>query len=356
MANRKAAYKEQYTTQQILNRSFDDTYEVVAVEILAEYSGATSRLQADASGNLKVNVAAGTVVVDLDNADDDVLIYGYDGTNNQKVKTDASGELQVDVLSSALPSGAATSAKQDTIIGHLDGVEGLLTTIDADTGNISTKIDTLAAAIFTEDDAHITGDEGIQLLAVRTDTPANRSGADGDYEPLQVSAGRLWVDASGKTLTVDGSGVTQPISHAALTELAAAIDTEVQVDIVGSLPAGTNNIGDVDVASIAAGTNAIGRVGHDITGIGHGVKTVTNAGTDEALAGSTTCKRVVIQAQTDNTGYIAVGATGVDATVATGNGALLTPGASIEIDIDNLADIFIDATVSGEGVRYSYFT
>lgn len=38
---------------------------------------------------------------------------------------------------SALPTGAATSAKQDTIIGHLDGVEGLLTTIDADTGTLA---------------------------------------------------------------------------------------------------------------------------------------------------------------------------------------------------------------------------
>lgn len=59
----------------------------------------------------------------------------------------AGTEMQVDVVTSALPTGAATSANQSTIIGHLDGVEGLLTTIDADTGNISTKIDTLAGAV-----------------------------------------------------------------------------------------------------------------------------------------------------------------------------------------------------------------
>lgn len=53
----------------------------------------------------------------------------------------------VSAASLPLPSGASTSANQTTIIGHLDGVEGLLTTIDADTGNISTKIDTLAAAV-----------------------------------------------------------------------------------------------------------------------------------------------------------------------------------------------------------------
>lgn len=59
--------------------------------------------------------------------------------------------------------------------------------------------------------------------------------------------------ASMTAVTVDGSGVTQPVSHAALTELAAAIDTEVQCDIVGALPAGTNLLGRVS-ASLETGT------------------------------------------------------------------------------------------------------
>ncbi len=46
-----------------------------------------------------------------------------------------------------------------------------------------------------EDSAHSTGEHGIMGLAVRNDTPANLSGADNDYEPLQVSAGRLWASA-----------------------------------------------------------------------------------------------------------------------------------------------------------------
>jgi hypothetical protein len=65
------------------------------------------------------------------------------------------------------------------------------------------------------------------------------------------------VDDNGGSLTVDG---TVAVTHAALTELATAIDTELQVDIVGALPAGNANIGDVDVASIAAGDNNIGNV------------------------------------------------------------------------------------------------
>ncbi len=95
-------------------------------------------------------------------------------------------------------------------------------------------------------------------------------------------------------------------------------------------------------------------VNHATKAIGHGVKTVTTAGTDVVLAADTLAKWVIIQAQTDNSGNIAVGAAGVDATEATGTGVLLDAGQSISLAIDNLADIFIDSSVSGDGVRYTY--
>lgn len=88
--------------------------------------------------------------------------------------------------------------------------------------------------------------------------------------------------------------------------------------------------------------------------IGHGVKTVTTAGTDIALATSRTARWVIVQSQTDNTGLIAVGAAGVDATEATGTGVALAAGESVTLPIDDLASVYIDATVSGEGVRYTY--
>lgn len=115
--------------------------------------------------------------------------------------SDAGGSITVDgtfwqatqpvsAASLPLPTGASTSANQTTIIGHVDGIEALLGTIDADTSALA----------------------------------------------------------------------------------GAVAGTEVQVDIVGALPAGTNaigklaansgvDIGDVDVTSIAAGTNLIGNVG-----------------------------------------------------------------------------------------------
>jgi len=127
-------------------------------------------------------------------------------------------------------------------------------------------------------------------------------------------------------------------------------------EVLNAIYDDTNGALKTNATVIATSTNVIGRVGHDITGIGHGVTTVTTAGTDVALAASTPCKKVDIQAQTDNTSAIAVGGSGVDATVATGTGIFLNPGDVYSLEIDNLADIFIDSLVSGEGVRFSFFT
>lgn len=61
-------------------------------------------------------------------------------------------------------------------------------------GSATTAAGDLAKA---EDAAHSSGDVGVMMLAVRKDTPANLSGTDGDYEPLQVSGGYLWTSAQG---------------------------------------------------------------------------------------------------------------------------------------------------------------
>ena len=129
----------------------------------------------------------------------------------------------------------------------------------------------------------------------------------------------------------------------------------------GTITCGVAGSSDAEVfpylpTQIIAGTAAIGKVGHDKTGVGHGVKTVTTAGTDVALASSTTAKIVIIQAQTDNTDAIAIGASGVDATIVTGDGVILYAGDSIALEVDDLADVYIDALVNGEGVRYTYLT
>lgn len=92
-------------------------------------------------------------------------------------------------------------------------------------GAALTALQLIDNVVLTEDLASAGGESGVQLLAVRDATPGNTSGAEGDFEPLQVNAGRLWVDASGVTLTVGSHAVTNAgtfvvqIDGAALTAL-----------------------------------------------------------------------------------------------------------------------------------------
>lgn len=85
---------------------------------------------------------------------------------------------------------------------------------------------------------------------------------------------------------------------------------------VGSaLPAGDNNIGNVDLASaIPTGTNSIGKVGLDLTAS----TTFTVVATGEIAGSATdavmptvTCKMVKFKASYDNAGRVYIGITGV---------------------------------------------
>lgn len=229
---------------------------------------------------------------------DDITIAdgGNSITVDGTVAAAQSGTWNVNNVSGtvSLPTGASTAANQTTIIGHVDGIEGLLGTIDTDTGNIATNTSTTAAGFATEGSALGSG------VLLQGDDGTDRKNIN-----VHATTGDVQVDVT-NTVTVDGSGVTQPVSASSLPlptgastaanqttiighvdgiegllttidadtgTLASAVSgTEVQVDVVGSLPAGTNtigklgansgvDIGDVDVTSISAGSNLIGDVG-----------------------------------------------------------------------------------------------
>jgi len=125
-----------------------------------------------------------------------------------------------------------------------------------------------------EDAASADADIGVPALAVRKATPANTSSTDGDYEFLQMSAGRLWTSA-----TIDAA---LPAGTNAIGKLAANSGVD---------------IGDVDVltmpnVTLAATTNTIevvGDVAHD-TGVGG--NPVQVAGAACAMADSAPGNRV----------------------------------------------------------------
>jgi hypothetical protein len=193
--------------------------------------------------------------------DDNGASLTVDGT----VAATQSGTWNVTNVSGtvSLPTGASTAANQSTIIGHLDGVEGLLTTIDGDTG-------ALAAAVKAEDAAHSSADTGIMALAVRRDADTSLVGADNDYAPLQVnSTGSLKVAitagaGSGGTSIADGASFTR--NTTSLTPVGGVVET--------SAPTVTN--GDAVALSLTTG----GAVRVDVASGG-----ITGRAEDSAAAG-----------------------------------------------------------------------
>lgn len=85
-----------------------------------------------------------------------------------------------------------------------------------------------------------------------------------------------------------------------------------------------------------------------------GRQTVTSAGTAVQLSTTpTSILEVAITAETDNTGYIVVGASDVVASLSTRKGVPLAAGGSITLGVDNLTDVYLDSTVSTDGVTYT---
>lgn len=227
---------------------------------IRDAAGNERGLNVDASGNITVNVT-GTVTVGS---------HAVTNAGTFAVQAAQSGTWTVDL-------GATDNAVLDnidadltTIIGHVDGVEGLLTTIDGDTGNIVTAVQLLDDIVLAEDAAHQTGDKGVMALAVRQDVQAD-FGADGDYVPLSINAdGELRVNVSG--ITVSGATeYTEAATDASFTGpivmMEGAADAAVPLQGTAAdgllVNLGSNN----DVVATNAGTFAVQVDGSALTAL-----------------------------------------------------------------------------------------
>lgn len=176
----------------------------------------------------------------------------------------------VSAASLPLPSGASTSANQTTIISHLDGVEGLLTTIDADTS--------VLAAIDYATGADVAS---IAVVGGGTEATAQRVTIAND------SSGVLSIDDNGGSLTVDGTvavtgsvAVTGPLTDTQLRATAVPVSgafyqaTQPVSGTVSAAQSGSWSVG------VSAGSAVIGQV--NITD-GTTKATVRELGTNDAL-------------------------------------------------------------------------
>ena len=185
-----------------------------------------------------------TIEVHTDKAEDSMLVFSNttkDGSGTSYVPlVDSDGHLQVDALSSALPSGAATAANQSTIIGHVDGIETLLTAANVDHAAIEVLLtaidadtDAIKTAVQVLDDWDDSNYANVNINLAGSDAPTGGGSDSGDIRVTIAndSTGVVSVDDGGGALTVDGT-VTANLSatdNAVLDTIDAVLDT-IKVD------------------------------------------------------------------------------------------------------------------------------
>jgi hypothetical protein len=242
--------------------------------------------------NVTLTTEGGDVAIDvaLDKANDTITVFSNtakDGSGTSFVPlVDSDGHSQVDIVSSALPSGGATAANQATIIGHVDGVETLITSSNTKLDTLETTltaIETDAAAIevlITSTNSKIDTFDAVldNILAknteidtvldnIKVDTEAIETAVelldnavDGNY--LNVNANIAGTDIAGGAGGVNSGvqRVTLASDDPAVTDLAAieVLLTAANVDhaanevLLTTIDSDTNNIKTATEASQAA--------------------------------------------------------------------------------------------------------
>jgi len=161
-----------FTEREILNKALNSGEDALKVDI--------------DNVTLKTEGSDIAIEVHLDKAEDNVLVYA--NTNKAGSGTsyvplvDADGHLQVDVMSSGLPSGGATSANQSTMITALQLIDDAVYVDDADWSDGSSK-HMLVGGLY-----------------------GSNTITSGDVGPIALAAdGAVHIDDGGNTITVDGT-------------------------------------------------------------------------------------------------------------------------------------------------------
>lgn len=160
-----------------------------------------------------------------------------------KIGTGADGVYDADV-SSANPLHVRLYVGTTTCNLSTGVAAGALRVVSASDCPAVTALQVIDNLVLLEDAAHASADPGVQVLAVRKATPANLSGTDGDYEPLQISAGRLWASATIDAALPAGtnaigklasnSGVTIGAVEIAAAQTLATVTTVTTVTAIGT--------------------------------------------------------------------------------------------------------------------------
>lgn len=172
---------------------------------------------------------------------------GFSEGSGATVSTDDAGAAgHVQIIKLAISAdGSATVIPADATYG-----------LDVDVTRIQAIVPGVAATNLgkAEDAAHTTGDTGVAMLAVRTDTEAASSGTDGDYEVLHT-------DATGNLRTTTQLRDSNDVVLQFATPLTVAATPSIDA---GAYSDGDNLDGAIisfaDAAAVAAGSGYIDHI------------------------------------------------------------------------------------------------
>lgn len=248
----------------------------VDVTSVAPGTGASSLGKAEDAAHTSADVGVFVLAVRADTA---ASTAGTDGDYAGLI-VDSAGRLWCNVsntvtVASHAVTNAGTFAVQATQAGGwtVTGAGGTFPVTDSggsltvDNGGTFAVQATIAAGAATigkaEDVASADADVGVPAMAVRKAAPANVSGTDGDYEFLQMSAGRLWCSATVDAALPAGTnaigklaanaGVTIGAVEIAAAQTLATVTTVTTVSTVTNL----SQMGGVAIA-LNAGTVSTG--------------------------------------------------------------------------------------------------
>jgi hypothetical protein len=240
-----------------------------------------------ATGEIPVSLSGGSIAIDFSGTPGSPVpskagyMGGTDGTNLRGLKTDSSGELQIDVLSSALPSGAATEATLSTLNGKVpsQGQAAMAASLPVVIASNQTAVPASQSGTWstrTQDGSGnaITSTTSALDVNVKNSTLAVTQSGTWTVQPGNTANTTPWLAtisqggnsatvSAGGALKVDGSAATQPVSGTvAVSNLPSTVDTNVgaagastprQVDAGRSL---TTVLANNNYASTAVTTSA----------------------------------------------------------------------------------------------------
>jgi hypothetical protein len=198
-------------------------------------------------------------------------------------KQDTGNTSLASILAKIIAS-PATEAKQDTIIGHVDGIESAFTTLNAKDFATQTTLAALLAKVIAAPSTEAKQDSMITLL---TSLESYLNG-------------------------LATSGETQPVSLASVPSHAVTNAGTFAVQNTAATPAGTNNIGDVDVLTLpalVAGTATIGVVINERVSTATVTSVADSASSIELLASTAGRKGASFFNDSDQAAYVKLGTT-----------------------------------------------